>query len=77
MSCETAKERVTTVPSKSGLPTYFRFGETQCASCGLSPTLGQATVASGSQTKLGASERSLVPGAEEERLVHTDTVPVN
>ena len=31
---------VTLVPSKSGLLTYFRFGEVQCASCGLSPTLG-------------------------------------
>jgi len=24
------------------LLTYFRFGEAQCASCGLSPTLGHA-----------------------------------
>ena len=42
MSGEAAKERVTPVPSKSGLLTYFRFGEAQCASCGLSPTLGHA-----------------------------------
>ena len=51
MSGEAAKERVTTVPSKSGLLTYFRFGEAQCASCGLSPTLGHATIASASQRK--------------------------
>ena len=38
MSGEAAKERVTPVPSKSGLLTYIRFGEAQCASCGLSPT---------------------------------------
>ena len=36
MSGEATKESVTTVPSKSGLLTYFRFGEAQC---GLSPTL--------------------------------------
>ena len=39
MSGEAAKERVTPVPFKSGLLTYFRFGEAQCASCGLSPIL--------------------------------------
>ena len=38
MSAEGAKERVTLVPSKSKLPTYFRFGEALTASCGLSPT---------------------------------------
>ena len=38
MSAEGAKERVTLVPSKSKLPTYFRFGEALAASCGLSPT---------------------------------------
>jgi len=42
MSGEAVKERVTPVPSKSGLLTYFCFGEAQCASCGLSPTLGHA-----------------------------------
>ena len=43
MSGEAAKERVTPVPFKSGLLTYFRFGEAQCASCGLSPTFGHVT----------------------------------
>ena len=43
MSGEAAKERVTPVPFKSGLPTYFRFGEAQCASCGVSPTFGYVT----------------------------------
>ena len=43
MSGEAAKERVTPVPSKSELLTYFRFGSAQCASCGLSPTFGHAT----------------------------------
>ena len=38
MSGEAAKERVTPIPSKSGLLTYIRFGEAQCASCGLSST---------------------------------------
>ena len=38
MSAEGAKERVTLVPSKSKLPTYFRFSEALAASCGLSPT---------------------------------------
>ena len=38
ISGKAAKERVTPVPSKSGLLTYFRFGEAQCASCGLSLT---------------------------------------
>ena len=38
MSAEGAKERVTLVPSKSKLPTYFRFGEALAASCSLSPT---------------------------------------
>ena len=38
MSAEGAKERVTLVPSKTKLPTYFRFGEALAASCGLSPT---------------------------------------
>jgi len=42
MSGEAAKERVTPVPSKSWLLTYFRFGEAQCTSCSLSPTLGHA-----------------------------------
>ena len=42
MSGEATKESVTTVPSKSGLLTYFRFGEAQCVSCGLPPTLGHA-----------------------------------
>ena len=40
MSSKAAKERVTPVSFKSGLLTYFRFGEAQCVSCGLSPTLG-------------------------------------
>ena len=35
MSSEAAKERVTPVPSKSKLLTYFRFGSVQCVSCGL------------------------------------------
>ena len=39
MSREAARERVTLVPSKS---TYFHFGEVQCASCDLSPTLDHA-----------------------------------
>ena len=43
MSAEGAKERVTLVPSKSKLPTYFRFGEALGASCGLSPTYSHAT----------------------------------
>ena len=43
MSGKAAKERVTPVPSISGLLTYFRFGKVQCTSCGLSPTLGHAT----------------------------------
>ena len=43
MSVEGTKERVTLVPSKSKLPTYFRFGEALAASCGLSPTYGHAT----------------------------------
>ena len=34
MNGEAAKERVTPVPSKSGLLTNFRFGKAQCASCG-------------------------------------------
>ena len=38
MSGEAAKERVTPVPSKSQLLTYFRFGSAQCTSCGLAPT---------------------------------------
>ena len=42
MSGKAVKEHVTPVPSKSGLLMYFRFGEAQCASCGLSPTLGLA-----------------------------------
>ena len=46
MSGEAAKERVTPVPSKSGLLTYFRFGKAQCASCGLSPTRGYGRIAS-------------------------------
>ena len=36
MSDEAAKERVTPVPSKSRLSTYFCFGKAQCTSCGLS-----------------------------------------
>lgn len=39
MSREAARERVTLVPSKS---TYFHFGEAQCVSCNLSPTLDHA-----------------------------------
>ena len=37
MSGEVPKEHVTLVPSKSGLPMYFRFGKAQRASGGLSP----------------------------------------
>ena len=42
MSGEAMKERVTPVPFKSGLLTYFRYGEAQRVSCSLSPTLGHA-----------------------------------
>ena len=42
MRGKAVKEQVTLVPFKSRLLTYFRFGEAQCASCGLSPTLGCA-----------------------------------
>ena len=43
MSSEAAKERVTPVPSKCKLLTYFCFGSAQCTSCGLSTTFGHAT----------------------------------
>ena len=44
MSGEATKERVTPVPSKSRLLPYFCFGEAQCTSYGLSPTLGHAAM---------------------------------